>query len=156
MFIIEAAIKGPKVVAVKQPCLIHRHHLKERVQFPTGLHASATNWQDLQMYRKATKMLSDRGELSPRRRKAIAKSLWPLAHRIAATHVNEACGVVRWIYELDPAFTIPHDRLVDELSRVVGFRMAQYPINAARSVRNFMRMTLGTTKPYSPPRPRGN
>jgi glycosyltransferase involved in cell wall biosynthesis len=139
MFVIEAAMAKPVVAAADGPCLIHRHHLRDRIQFKPGLVAAVTNWQDLQLYTKASNALSAQGELTARRAEAIAKSLWPVAQRIAVTHMDEGLKTVRWLKTLDPGFRPPAQSLRDRLYIILGFRLAQTIVNALRRLRDAVR-----------------
>jgi glycosyltransferase involved in cell wall biosynthesis len=152
MFMIEVAIKEPAVAHVDMPCLIHRHHLRDRIQFQRGLVSDVTNWQELQMLTKTEELLRQAGQLDGRRKKAIAKVLWPLAHRIAATHLHEACHVVQTIRRLDPDFEIPQNGALGWLHRALGFRATQVGVRCVRAARNTFLDWTELRRPYSPPR----
>lgn len=136
MFVIEAALAQPSVVAVEEPTLLHRHHRRDRLQFRPGSAAIATNWQDLLMFRRAVDMVVERGLSSPRRLRAICNNLWPLALRISSTHREEGRALRDWLYTLDPGFQVPRQGLQNRLHRALGFRAATLLVNAARGVRN--------------------
>jgi glycosyltransferase involved in cell wall biosynthesis len=153
MFMIEVALQEPKVAYVTIPCLIHQHHLRDRIQFQRGLVSVVTYWQELQMLKKAESLLAATGKLDSRRKKAIAKSLWPLAHRIAATHLDEACDLLKKIHNLDPDFQVPKDGTLGTLYRFCGFRMTERLVGAARNTRDLVRDTFKLHRAYSPPAP---
>lgn len=139
MFVIEAAMALPKVVAVDGPTLLHRHHRRDRLQFQPGSSAIVTNWQDLRMYRRAVDMLVGRGLSNPRRLRATCNNIWPLALRISATHRDEGRAVRDWLYTLDPQFSVPQQGLQSRLHRMLGFDLAIRVTNAARAARNAFR-----------------
>jgi glycosyltransferase involved in cell wall biosynthesis len=136
MFVIEAALAGPRVAAVDQPCLIHRHHAKGRLQFGIGQLSVVTNWQELQMFRKAAKLLEAGNAFDTRRKRAMTRPLWWLAHRTAATHMVEARQIIAWIRELDPGFVIPQTGVAGAMHRIFGFSITQALIGMARKSRN--------------------
>jgi len=125
MFVIEVALREPKVATIASLSLVHQHHFQERLQFQSGLAAAITNGQHLKIYRTAARRLEAEGKLTPRRRRAMAKALWPLAHWIAYTHHDEACEVAKWISELDPDFHIPEHGVLGWLYRRLGFRRTE-------------------------------
>ena len=136
MFVIEVAVNKPRVAIYDSPAFVHRHHARERLQFGKSMRGVVTHWQHLSVYKKALAMLETRGELTERRIKAATKALWPLAHWIAYTHPDEACEVVRWIYELDPRFRPPGTGLLSVLYRQLGFGNTERLLRVRRS---FMR-----------------
>lgn len=125
LFIIEVALKEPRVAVCDEPCLIHRHHTRGRLQFQQSLPKIVQNWQHLQLYRKAIALLDANGQLDARRKKAPTIVLWRLAHWIAYTNVDEACELVGWIHELDPDFESPEKGALGLLYRQVGFRRTE-------------------------------
>jgi len=125
MFVIEAALRHPKVSIYEQSAFVHRHHSKGRLQITSGMQAVATHLADLRIYRKALQILDSRGELTPGRRRAAASALWPIAHWVALSHLDEACDLVCWIYELDPDFEIPGESLLSTAYRTLGFRATE-------------------------------
>lgn len=147
MFVIEAAFAQPRVVSVAEPCLIHVHHARDRLQFQTGPSAIATNWQDLQMWRRAAKFLEARGLFTARRKRAMTSNLWYLAHRMAASHISEARKIVEWIHELDPDFVLPDKGVVGAAHRTLGFSITHGLIGIARRGRNVMRGMARSARP---------
>lgn len=121
LFVLEVAMKKPKIDVYKKPSLCHRHHSQDRLQFPIGMRSVATNLQHLTIYRKCLSQLSEQNELTVRRKKAAIKILWTLAHWIAYTHLDEASEVVDWIYQLDPNFKPPESGLLGQLYCCLGF-----------------------------------
>jgi glycosyltransferase involved in cell wall biosynthesis len=135
MFVIEVALANPRVAICEEPTFTHRHHLNGRLQVQEGMRANVTNWQHLQIYKKALAILESRGELTERRKKAAVNVLWPLAHWIAYTHLDEACELVRWIYKLDPDFVPPENGMLGILYRRIGFRAVQRMLLCRRILR---------------------
>jgi len=125
MFIIEAALNNPKVSIYKKPAFVHRHHSNDRLQFPSGVKEVQTNAAHIQIYKKAAEILKSKNMLTQRRRNAMAKALWPLAHWIAKTHLDEACETVDWIYSLNPAFEPPEKGLLGTLYKKLGFKLTE-------------------------------
>lgn len=132
MFVIEAALKEPRVCAAGIPCLIHRHHSADRLQFQHGLANAVCNWQHWNIYKRASRILEERGELTLRRRRAMVRVLWPLAHWIAYTHLDEACRLVTWIYELDPEFVPPKSGGLGFFYRNFGFPITERILKTRR------------------------
>lgn len=132
IFIIEVALKYPKVAVCGQPCLYHRHHGLGRVQFPQGMRAIVTNWQHAELYRKVLTLLDARDELTLRRKRAAIRVLWPLAHWIAQTHLEEAREIADWIYRLDPDFSPPETGMLGCLYRQLGFATTERILRGRR------------------------
>lgn len=135
MFILECAVKEPRVAVWPQPTLRHRHHDNERIQFRPGSTSVVANWQDLRMFRKIAALLDQRGLLTDRRKAAIANNIWPLALRIGGYNRREAREAIAWLHTLDPGFTIPRQGR-DRLYRLFGFSIAQSLVNGARTLRD--------------------
>jgi glycosyltransferase involved in cell wall biosynthesis len=125
LFVLEAALMHPKVAVYSPPAVNLRNHTKGRIQFPNGMRSVVTNFAHLQIYRRILTILDGRGELTLRRKRAAINSLWPLAHWIAYTHLNEACEVANWISELDPEFRPPEPGALGLLYRRLGFRRTE-------------------------------
>jgi glycosyltransferase involved in cell wall biosynthesis len=124
-FILEVALRKPVIAVHDGQALCHRHHDRGRLQFRSGLRGVGTNLQHLQIYRQILAMLSRAGELTPRRRRAAAGALWPLATWIGYSHPQDAAIVSDWIYELDPTFVPPGRGLMAFCYRKLGFRRTQ-------------------------------
>jgi len=84
------------------------------------------------LYKRAAKSLETRGELTPRRRRAISKSLWPLAHWVSHTDLGDACRLYDWILELDPDFVPPNAGLLGAFYRKLGFRNTEILLHIRR------------------------
>jgi glycosyltransferase involved in cell wall biosynthesis len=140
IFIIEVAMANPKVSILSEPTLALRHHFQERLQFQRGLRATVNHFHLLMIYKKALTLLASRGELNQRRAKAAINRLWPLAHWIAYTHLDEGCDVVRWIYELDPEFQPTETGLLGQLYRRLGFRSTEHLLGMRRAILQGLRL----------------
>ena len=134
LFVLEAALRHPKVVIYPIPAINLRNHSRGRIQFPTGMKSVATNFQHLQLYRRVLGMLDGCGELTLRRKQAAIKILWPLAHWIAYTHLDEACEVAKWISELDPEFAPPERGMLGHLYRNAGFHRTERLLKVRRAL----------------------
>src|SRR5262249_45924452 len=121
MFVIEVAILGPKVAIDPGLALVHRHHERSRLQSGHGLRNAVTQWHHLQVYRKALSLLESHGQATFRRKRAIARMMWDVAHRIAYVAPSDAADVVEWIYSLDPYFEPPNVGALGVLYRTIGF-----------------------------------
>jgi len=134
-FILEVALRKPVIAVHDGQALCHRHHDRSRLQFSSGLRSVGTNIQHLQVYRQILAMLNRRGELTPRRRRAAARALWPLAAWIGYSHPREAGDLSDWIYELDPEFVPPGNGLLGLCYRKLGFRKTQHLLRYRRAAR---------------------
>lgn len=139
MFVIEAAIRRPRVVAAEGVTLIHRHHQNERIQFQRGQVTVVTNWQELQMYTKVMRILDDLNMITPRILEAISNNLWPLMIRISGTSRSEGLKLKKLIYHINPQFIIPQTSFQNKLHTYLGFSFAQFIINIFRFGRNLFR-----------------
>jgi hypothetical protein len=133
LFVLEAALAAPRVAICSDPMFAHRHHNQDRLQFPKGMRAVATNLHHLVLYRKILARLESRGELTPRRKRAACKILWPLAHQIAYSHPDEAQEVTDWVFQLDPEFCVPESGALGVLYRRIGFRRTERLLHFRRS-----------------------
>jgi hypothetical protein len=105
-----------------------------------------THIQQLYIYRQILRLLDQRGELTPRRRRAASKVLWPLAHWTGYSHLDEACEIAEWVFSLDPEFRPPEKGLLGMLYRRIGFRKTE---RLLRLRRNFLALFRAKTKPQS-------
>lgn len=139
---LEVALRHPRIAVCSTPTLCHRQHNKDRLQFRGALRGVGTHIQQLYIYRQILRLLDQRGELTPRRRRAASKILWPLAHWTAYSHLNEACEIAEWVISLDPEFCPPEKGLLGVLYRRVGFRKTELLLRLRRNV-----LALLRTKP---------
>lgn len=121
-FVLEAALRNPRLAVCPVPTLCHRHHTRDRLQFQGGLRRDGTHIQQLYIYRQVLRLLEQSGALTVRRRKAAAKVLWPLAHWIAYSQLDDGCATARWALELDPGLLGDQTGFLGRLYRQLGFR----------------------------------
>ena len=133
-FILEVALKNPRISSCNTPTLCHRHHTKERLQFQNSLKGVGTHIQHLYIYKQILSMLESRGDLTLRRRKAAANVLWPLAHRIAYTHLNEGADLVKYMCDVLPEFRVPESGLLGFIYRRLGFRSTEKLLLLRRTI----------------------
>jgi glycosyltransferase involved in cell wall biosynthesis len=131
-FIIEVALAGPHVVSCASPVFAHRHHARGRLQDAHGMASVVAHHARVQIYRRALRRLSERGELTARRKKAATRALWPLAHWVAYTHLDEGCEIARWVLELDHNFQPLERGLRGWLYGRLGFRLTEQLMRIAR------------------------
>ncbi len=145
-FMLEVALRHPRIAVCSAPVLCHRQHTKDRLQFRGALRGVGTNIQQLYIYRQILRLLDQRGELTPRRRRAASKTLWPLAHWTAYSYLNEACEIAEWVFNLDPEFRSPEKGLLGVLYRRIGFRKTELLL---RLRRNFLALFRAKAKAQS-------
>jgi hypothetical protein len=133
-FMLEVALMNPRIAEGPGPALCHRQHARDRLQFHGGMRRDGTHIQHLYVYRQILGILERRGELSERRRKAAAAVLWPLAHWIAYSHIDEACDVARWACELDPSLLARQRGALGGLYRTLGFRATERILGVRRAL----------------------
>jgi glycosyltransferase involved in cell wall biosynthesis len=139
MFVIECAILEPKVAIDPGLAIVHRHHDSPRLQVGRGLHSSVTQWHHLQVYRKAFSLLESHGQMTPRRKKAIARLMWDNAHRIAFAFPRDGADVANWVYSLDPEFKVPNAGALGALYRTLGFTNTERILRMRRLIRAVLR-----------------
>jgi glycosyltransferase involved in cell wall biosynthesis len=133
MFILEVALKHPRIALWNRFALVHRHHAHGRLQMPPPSQLAAVHLAELQIYEKVYRMLADRGEMNARRgRASTVRRLWPLAHQIARYDLAEATRVYDWICELDPGFKVPGSDFRATLYNALGFRTAAIVLRVRR------------------------
>ena len=107
MFLLEIALLSPKVAHVPGCAGYWVQHADQMQANYRGLKAAVVHWQHWQIYRRVLAELDRRGDLTPRRERAAARALWPLAHWMGYSHPSEAAEVADWVYQLDPSFRPP-------------------------------------------------
>jgi glycosyltransferase involved in cell wall biosynthesis len=146
-YVLELALRHPRVAIYGSPTLCHRMHDNPRLQFRHGLRGVGTNIQHLFIYRQILSLLEHRGELTLRRKRAAINVLWPLAHWIARTHLADAREVVEWIHRLDPDFRPPESGMLGALYRHLGFAVTERLLSARRRLRGQRRSFAGADLP---------
>ena len=132
MFMIEVALRKPRLAVYEKPGFVHRRHSRGRLQITDGIVKTVRTWQKIMVYRKALTMLAEAGELTPRRKRAGTPFLWSAMRDLAKTHSADAAKVYDWIYELDPGFAPPIRRSLALAYRLLGFRTAEWLVNLRR------------------------
>lgn len=122
MFLLEYGLLEPKIIHIAGCAGYWVKHTDQMQANYRGLKAQVTNWQHLNIYKKILSHLEIKGKLTENRKNAACDVLWPLAHWIAINHINEAKEVVKWIFELNPHFQIPHKGVLKFLYKKTGFK----------------------------------
>ena len=134
MFLLEVGLLNPRLAHV-QCCAGYWVKHKDQMQGNyRGMKSVVTNWQHLNIYRRILSNLEDRKELTQRRKKAACKVLWSLAHWIAYTHLDEACEVAEWIYQLDRGFQPLEKGLLGYLYKNLGFKRTEQILKFRRII----------------------
>jgi len=135
-FMLEVALREPRIAILNEPALCHLHHEKGRLQFQKSIGSTCTNYQHLLIYKNIIKQLADTGRLTKRRIDAAIKVLWPLCHWIAKDDINEAVDLYKWILTLDPEFKIPRDGFINLMYHRLGFKKTEQLLSIRRFVKN--------------------
>jgi glycosyltransferase involved in cell wall biosynthesis len=138
LFMIEVALRKPRVAVYRKPAFVHRQHQRSRMQGSSGIVKTLRTWQHIAAYRKTLALLERDGELSPRRKRAPGRFLWSLARELVKTHPADASDVYNWIYELDPDFTPPIRRSLALAYRMLGFRTTEWLVKLRASTKRFV------------------
>lgn len=125
MFVLEVAIRKPRLAIYRQPAFIHRHHRRGRLQGTAGFHRTLAHWTNIEVYRKAVALLDQQGELSARRRRAAVSYVWPVVRSLAKTQIDEASAAASWIFKTDPDFVPPVRRVILASYRYLGFEATE-------------------------------
>jgi len=123
LFVLETALKHPKVAIHRGFALLHTSHKKTKMQQTSGLQKAAQNYQHLNIYKHIFSQLAQAGELTERRIKASEDVLWTLCGWIARDNVQDAVNLLKWIKELDPQFKIPGKGIIGLLQLGLGFKI---------------------------------
>jgi len=134
-FVIEVALKSPKTGYISSPTLVHTVHAKERLQNPSALQESADYLARYKIYKKTFQLLTDRGELTQRRKNAACNILWHLAHWVAKTHIRDGEEIYNWVYELNPQFVPVENLSLNRLFKTLGFTRAEKLLRLRRSLK---------------------
>lgn len=125
MFMLEVALRDPKVAVYDKPAFVHRRHRRERLQVTSGFRRMLAEWTNIEVYRKAIELLEARGELTARRKRAAVRYVWPVIRSLAKKRPDEAAAAADWIFRLDPDFVPPERRSILAAYRVLGFKMTE-------------------------------
>lgn len=125
MFMLEVALRKPRLAVYRKPGFVHRQHSGERLQRTAGFKRDLASWTLISILRKTLAMLETRGELTLRRKKAAIATMWDDVRTFARTYPDEAAEVVDWIYRLDPDFRPPVRRSLAFAYKTLGFAMTE-------------------------------
>ena len=135
MFMLEVAIRGPKLAVFREPAFVHRHHARGRLQGTSGFRRMQADWTNIAVYRKAVAMLAARGELTPRRKRAAVSYIWPVVRNLAKWEIGEAEAAARWVFDLDPGFAPRERRSILLGYKVLGFAATERLVRVQASLR---------------------
>jgi glycosyltransferase involved in cell wall biosynthesis len=125
MFMLEVAMRKPRLAVYREPAFVHRHHRGSRLQRTAGFHRSFADWTNIEVYRKAVALLELRGELSARRRRAAVSYVWPVVRNLAKRELDAAAAAAQWIFDTDPDFVPPVRPTILAAYRQFGFRRTE-------------------------------
>lgn len=134
LFVLETALKNPKVSIHQEYALLHRVHTQGRLQFTSASNYVIQNSQHLKIYQKILGQLANNNSSSQRRKDAGLPVLWALAHWIAKYDLKEAVSVVDWIFELNPNFNPPEKGMLGKLYRTLGFNRTEKILSLRRTL----------------------
>lgn len=121
LFVLELALREPKLAVYRKPAFVHRRHQHERLQRNNGFKQDLGYWTHVEIFRKILGLLQQKGELTPRRFKAAMQTLWPNVRSFAKAYPEEAGKALDWIRRLDPTFEPPVRPMLALAYRVLGF-----------------------------------
>jgi glycosyltransferase involved in cell wall biosynthesis len=136
MFMLEVAIRKPRLAVYRKPAFVHRHHSRGRLQRQDGFRKTLTDWTNIEVYRKAVALLEARGELSARRRRAAVSYVWPVVRNLARTQLDEAAAAAEWVSSVDPIFVPPVRKPLRLAYRWFGFKATERLLNLRAYVRS--------------------
>jgi glycosyltransferase involved in cell wall biosynthesis len=125
LFIIEVALRAPKLAVYRKPAFAYRHHADARLTQQAGFARDLRCWMHISIYRKALAILESRGELTLRRKRAAIGDMWDNVRTFARTYPREAAEIYDWIRRLDPEFVAPVRAPVALAYKVLGFAAAE-------------------------------
>ena len=132
MFLLEVGLLEPKIAQVPGCAGYWVQHNQQMQANYRGLKSVATNWQHFNIYKRILGELEKQEKLTQQRARSACSILWTLAHWIAYTHLDEACDVVSWIYELDPEFQPPNPGLLGKMYSKIGFENTERVLKLRR------------------------
>jgi glycosyltransferase involved in cell wall biosynthesis len=145
MFLLEVGLLKPALTYVPGCAGYWVQHEQQMQSKYRGLKACVANWQHLHIFKYILNELEQRKELTVRHRKISSRGLWTLAHSIAYTHLDEACEVVKWIYELDPDFQPTNIGLLGKFYKHVGFQHTEIVLSVRRQLLSLLRLRVKQT-----------
>jgi glycosyltransferase involved in cell wall biosynthesis len=120
-FVIEAAMKKPKIGFIKIPALAHRKHQQQRLQNADSLQERVNHSALLAIYKNCFATLNEKGLLAQRYKNAACNTLWHLAHWVAKKNIKEGKAIYEWIYELNHDFSPIENPMIARLYKNIGF-----------------------------------
>ena len=135
-FMLEVALKEPRIAILNEPALCHLNHENDRLQFQKSMASACTNYQHLLIYKNILKQLSDNQRLTKRRIDAAIKILWPLCHWIAKDDIDQGVDVYQWILELNPGFKMPKSGMINLMYHQFGFKKTEQLLAVRRLLKN--------------------
>lgn len=135
MFLLEYGLLEPKIVLLDGIAGYWVKHEEQMQANYRGFKAQVTNWQHLNIYIIILTKLDQKLKLTQERKDASCEVLWPLAHWIAIDHINEADKVVKWIYELNPHFSIPNKGILGFSYKNLGFKSTERILRLRRNLK---------------------
>ena len=125
LFMLEVAMRTPRLAIDREPAFVHRRHSGERLQRTAGFTRDLGYWTHISIYRKILGLLELRGELTLRRKRAAVRMLWPSVRTFARAYPKDAAELFEWIKRLYPEFVPPERRAVILGYRTLGFAMTE-------------------------------
>jgi glycosyltransferase involved in cell wall biosynthesis len=135
-FMLEVALKEPKIAVFNEAALCHTYHDKGRLQFQKSIAAACTNYQHVLIYKNIIGQLAESGRLTPRKINAAVNILWPLCHWLAKDNIDEADGLLQWIKDLSPNFKIPQKGILGLMYKKIGFKATEKILAVRRFVKH--------------------
>jgi len=126
LFILEVAMRKPRLAIDRESAFVHRRHSGERLQRTSGFKRDLVYWTHISIYRKILGLLEQRGELTVRRKRAALGMLWPSVRTFARAYPKEAAEVFEWIMRLSPEFVPPERPTVTLGYRTLGFAATEW------------------------------
>jgi glycosyltransferase involved in cell wall biosynthesis len=132
LFVLEVALKEPKLSFHIGYALLHRTHQNDRLQITYSSDKLIQNIQHMNIYRKIISSLNSSNRLTLRRINASTRVLWELTTWMSMGNLMEAESLSKWIYKLKPDFIIPTDGIVGKMYKILGFRKTSQILNLIR------------------------
>ena len=131
MFMLEVALRKPRLAVYRKPGFVHRQHPGDRLQRTTGFRRDLACWTFVAIFRKVLAMLEARGELTLRRKRAAIATMWDNVRTLAKTYPDEAAEIVDWIDRLDPECRPPVLRTLAVAYKTPGCATTERPLHEA-------------------------
>lgn len=119
-FILEVALKCPRIAVAKLIGLCHRHHDCSRLQRVSGFSADAANLNTLLVYRKILSLLETNGQLTERRRRAAGPILAQVAEWLSDRELLTSLMLAEVSEMLGGHANMPPGNSREKLRKIVG------------------------------------